>query len=340
MIADIEKAFLQLEVNPLHRGFLRFFNPNGLEYRHRRVVFGVTSSPFLLGAVINYHLDKMKISNYDTVKILERSFYVDNLITSVDTKFELHSLRQEAIDLMNKGRMNLRYWLFNIDWNQKDNNTSSTLVLGIMWDIERDTLACNISRIKLNDQHVFTKREVLAVIQQSFDPIGFICPLMLLPKLLLQTMWIRNLGWDEPLPYVLDKDFKKWVKQLERLEKVEIPRCIGIKGSCQLHVFADASKNAYASCVFVRISNMEKIKVNLIRAKSRLAPKGTLNIPRLELMACIIAARLAKSVIEALSPLDYKIWFWTDSTTVLWWIIHSDHLEKNVFLRNFLQKNC
>lgn len=48
--ADIEKAFLQLEVNSDHRDFLRFFNPNGLEYRHRRVVFGVTSSPFLLGA--------------------------------------------------------------------------------------------------------------------------------------------------------------------------------------------------------------------------------------------------------------------------------------------------
>ncbi|GFV94145.1 DUF1758 domain-containing protein [Trichonephila clavipes] len=51
--ADIEKAFLMLSVAPKDRDFLRFFFPSSegrIVYRHCRVVFGVSSSPFLLNA--------------------------------------------------------------------------------------------------------------------------------------------------------------------------------------------------------------------------------------------------------------------------------------------------
>ncbi|GFV20491.1 DUF1758 domain-containing protein [Trichonephila clavipes] len=57
--ADIEKAFLQLEIAPKDRDYLRFFYPCDEEviYRHCRVVFGVSSSPFLLNASIKHLLD-------------------------------------------------------------------------------------------------------------------------------------------------------------------------------------------------------------------------------------------------------------------------------------------
>ncbi|GFT00127.1 integrase catalytic domain-containing protein [Trichonephila clavipes] len=65
VISDIEKAFLQIGVREQDRDFLRFMwydreNREHIKiYRHRRVVFGVTSSPFLLGATLNHHLDIM-----------------------------------------------------------------------------------------------------------------------------------------------------------------------------------------------------------------------------------------------------------------------------------------
>jgi len=47
--ADIEKAFLQLQVAPADRDYLRFILLiAGEVFRHCRVVFGVASSPFLL----------------------------------------------------------------------------------------------------------------------------------------------------------------------------------------------------------------------------------------------------------------------------------------------------
>ncbi|GFT61736.1 uncharacterized protein TNCV_2563681 [Trichonephila clavipes] len=63
IVADIEKAFLMLSVAPKDRDYLRFFffpcNEKQLVYRHCRVVFGVSSSPYLLNASIMHLFGKL-----------------------------------------------------------------------------------------------------------------------------------------------------------------------------------------------------------------------------------------------------------------------------------------
>ncbi|GBN37214.1 hypothetical protein AVEN_67585-1 [Araneus ventricosus] len=91
IVADIEKAFLQISVRPEDRNFLKFFWWNRKEnvdtkiMQHARMLFGVNSSPFLLESVLEHHLKKcLKNSTYNqrTIDILLRSFYVDDLIAS------------------------------------------------------------------------------------------------------------------------------------------------------------------------------------------------------------------------------------------------------------------
>ena len=63
---DIEKAFLPIKLNPSDRNFTQFLWPstpanseNELRtYRFTVVPFGASSSPFILGAVLNLHLSK------------------------------------------------------------------------------------------------------------------------------------------------------------------------------------------------------------------------------------------------------------------------------------------
>ncbi|GBN99637.1 hypothetical protein AVEN_179941-1 [Araneus ventricosus] len=63
--ADIEKAFLQIGLQEDDKPFLRFLwwengdKENTKIYQHKRVVFGISSSPFLLGATLEHHLKQV-----------------------------------------------------------------------------------------------------------------------------------------------------------------------------------------------------------------------------------------------------------------------------------------
>src|SRR5699024_8055740 len=85
VVGDIEKAFLQILLHPEDRDLVRFlWQKQGepiCEYRMTRVLFGATCSPFLLSATIKHHL-KNYVNEYPvTVRILNRDFYVDDLVT-------------------------------------------------------------------------------------------------------------------------------------------------------------------------------------------------------------------------------------------------------------------
>ncbi|GFY15434.1 integrase catalytic domain-containing protein [Trichonephila clavipes] len=100
----------------------------------------------------------------------------------------------------------------------------------------------------------------------------------------------------------------------------------------ELHVFVDASKGSYAGCVFARSIVDSRVSVILVRAKSRVAPLKLLSIPRLELMACCVGARLVNSILKALNMPDLKVTLWSDSTTALWWI--KEYGNWSVFVAN------
>ncbi|GBN86727.1 hypothetical protein AVEN_87037-1 [Araneus ventricosus] len=63
-----------------------------------------------------------------------------------------------------------------------------------------------------------------------------------------------------------------------------------------LHTFVDASQTAYSACVFLRseIYN-DKVIVQLLQEKSRITSLKKITIPRLDLMAATIGARLFNS---------------------------------------------
>jgi hypothetical protein len=75
LMADIEKAFLNISIVPEHRDSLRFMWPANPTsqcsdidcYRLTRVVFGVNSSPFILNATIRHHLDLYQKSDQSQV---------------------------------------------------------------------------------------------------------------------------------------------------------------------------------------------------------------------------------------------------------------------------------
>lgn len=207
-------------------------------------------------------------------------------------------------------------------------------VLGLLWDLKSDNLVCKIGEtMKISEP--LTKRKVLSVTQRIFDPVGFTAPVSLIPKLILQETWIQKMKWDEELSETLKQQFSNWLKGINLLSQVQIPRWLNIcperEKEISLHVFSDASKRAYATCIFIRAETSEGIKIQLVNAKSRVAPIKELTIPRLELLSCLIGARLAKNVKNDLS-LHVNTIFWSDSSTALGWIRRKQ--EWGIFVHN------
>ncbi|GFT77399.1 DUF1758 domain-containing protein [Trichonephila clavipes] len=83
--ADIRKVFLMLSVAPKDRDFLRLFpcSERRIVYRHCRVVFGVSSSPFLLNASIMHLLENCQPQHEEVAQKMKCSFYVDNCVSGV-----------------------------------------------------------------------------------------------------------------------------------------------------------------------------------------------------------------------------------------------------------------
>ncbi|GIY78875.1 uncharacterized protein CDAR_475171 [Caerostris darwini] len=131
--ADIEKAFLQLSVAPEHRDFLRFIHPSETDelvvYRHCRVVFGVTSTPFLLVVSLHYLFESAPKEYSASVFKLRHSFYVDNCVSGVPCVEEMESFITQSQKLMASACFNLRGWESNIFSPFLSNSVGDTYLL-------------------------------------------------------------------------------------------------------------------------------------------------------------------------------------------------------------------
>ena len=93
MIADIEKAFLNIAISPEHRDYFRFFwvddirseSPNIVTLRFARLVFGLTCSPAILNAVLHQHLTQYSTTDPSFVTKVLKSLYVDDLASGSDS---------------------------------------------------------------------------------------------------------------------------------------------------------------------------------------------------------------------------------------------------------------
>ncbi len=146
---------------------------------------------------------------------------------------------------------------------------------------------------------------------------------------ILQRLWQEKLGWTDLIPESYQSKWCEWLNELiNDAHKINIPRSFSFaKGKTYtLHVFVDASTEAYAAAVFVRVEDSRGAKESkfveshLMTAKSRVTPAKAESVSRLELNSAVIGLRLGHAAAIAYCMDPKQIYFWTDSMNVLYWI--------------------
>ncbi|GFX75863.1 uncharacterized protein TNCV_2238351 [Trichonephila clavipes] len=159
--------------------------------------------PIPFRATIEFHL-KNALDHYkETAHTLLESFYVDNLVCSVNSKEKLDKLIVESQEILEEGKFELRGW----EHNNLDPQTENTVpterrsvpVLGLKWDLDQDLLSVDI-KVHESKNEILTKRKILSLVHKIFDPIGFTCPVTLILKIMLQECWTLKVKWDSELP--------------------------------------------------------------------------------------------------------------------------------------------
>ncbi|XP_060597241.1 uncharacterized protein LOC132751136 [Ruditapes philippinarum] len=317
IVADIEKAFLQIGLKPSQRDVTRFLwlkdckNPtvvtdNIQEFRFCRIPFGVISSPFLLGATVDFHL---KCYENPVAENLRNNIYVDNVITGAENTSEAIQLYTNSKAMFADASMNLREWITNSDFVNKfipkedRADTKSVKVLGHHWNVNEDTVTIAGPKNKSNEPE-WTKRTVLKTISSVFYPLGLLSPVLLRGKVFIQSLWQKNIDWDDNLT---KEDQEKWLSiliDIRKIDTLQIQRCVcaftGHSKKYLLLCFCDASEKAFSTVIYLHVSEKNTTDVNVIFAKTRLAPIKKLTIPRLELLAVLIGLRCLKFVKEQL----------------------------------------
>ncbi|GFY69602.1 integrase catalytic domain-containing protein [Trichonephila inaurata madagascariensis] len=220
---------------------------------------------------------------------------------------------------MAERKFDLRGWEH---FNPSDPIASLTNVLGMIWDRHCDTLSLNIPDLRELMEEVVTKRNILAASHKVFDPLGITGPVLLLPKLWLQSLWKSQIGGDQEVDLKTRQDFLKWLKELEYLKHVQVPRWLHCDNGFQhisLHFFCDASKPAYSAVVFLRVDIGSTVHIQLVQSKTRIAScgeKGNNNCQTGISWYCYICS----SFYNCLKRVSNRRLFLEDSTTVLAWL--------------------
>lgn len=359
---DIKEMYHQLRIieadKQAQRFLFRFDSTDTPDvYVMDVATFGSTSSPCSAQFIKNRNANEYA-SQYPqaAMAIIERH-YVDDYYDSFDTEEEAIQRASEIRHIHSMAGFEIRNWTSNsqrvlraLGENKTEHlvhfhlekTTENERVLGISWNTIQDVFSFWAPRDDNGCLSAFTikyptKRTVLSTVMSLFDPIGLLAPITVLGKILIQDLWRSGCEWDQPIANENSEKWVQWMDMFKKIDGIKLPRSYFGKvysndfGPIQLHVFCDAGENAYGCVGFFRIVIEGIVRCSLVMARSKVAPLKQLSIPRLELQAAVLGARMALTIRENHSISIQQVFFWTDSLTVLSWI-KSDQRQYKPFV--------
>jgi len=283
---DIEKMFRQINVHEEDWDLQRILwidNDSHIRSYHlTTVTYGLACAPFLALRTLQQLIEDEGTKFPLAVSPLSKGRYVDDIFGGADTLEQAQEIVKQLSQLCMAGGFKLQKWVSNnssilSSISNEEQNKSKLIdlkdnfivhTLGLGWQPSTDTFEF---KFNLPAEGVITKRSILSTIAKLFDPLGFLAPVIIVGKLLIQELWSIKLGWDDPLP---DHVKNKWITFIESLQdtpKLTFPRWIGVANGreVEIHGFCDASQKAMAAVVYLRTTyDTINVSINFVASKT------------------------------------------------------------------------
>lgn len=311
--ADVECMFHNFRLKILDSDYLRFhwFKNNDptkeiTQYRAKVHVFGNCSSSAVACLGLRYAASLPGASNSVRLFINEQ-LYVDDGLGSADTVESAVKTLEETVETLKKYNIRLHKIVSSPNvinaFPESERAVSATVeldekctqtALGLIWNTAADILTLRTDV----PERPFTRRGILATVNSVFDPLRICLPIILEGKHLQHKIILSNNSsdtnfWDEEIPDEFREEWESWKSSIAFLSGLSVPRCyrpvnFGPNYSIELHGFCDASLDDTGCVIYTRsINDKDEKSVSFVTGSSKIVPKSSPSIPRLELCAAV-----------------------------------------------------
>lgn len=355
-LGDISKFFNSFVLNPEDQSLRRLLLPEKgfgnhedgklklVQYCMVNMGFGDRASPILAGIGKIRNLDtfinETKVNLKEKVtKTLTTNSYVDDCFASCAYDEDIGEITKEVDELLEKGNMRMKKWIY-MDEEEPQK------YLGYNWTPKEDKMSLknwfNIAKKKrginenpdLNLDNIqelsksFTRRSVLRIQGQFYDPLLILSPVVVKIRLLFAKVCMEQktpIDWDKKLSPDLQEALVSLYGELSQYKDFSFRRSIipkelsGTRPECSLITFTDGSLSAYAACSYIRFTHGGKIYSNLLASTVKIAGSRKLTPPQSEILGAQAGVQLALQIQEEVADnLDIKnVVYITDSRIII-----------------------
>lgn len=284
--------------------------------------------------------------------------YVDDVFGFAYPGENIQDVISELTAVAEKGGFHFKEWT-------KTGDQTDTKLLGYTWlaseDILKLKLWFNISESKrgkkseanldlenldeLLDRPI-SKRQVLMLNGQFFDPLNIFSPAVIKLRLLysIVNLEVGHSEWEKTISSDLKYALKSTLEEILPLKNFSIPRFVGqshcFSKSGSLIIFCDGSLVAFGAVAYWRPGSLdEKSTAQIICSSVGICNRKKTTAPRSELLAACKATDLYLSMCDSLEKMFTvdQIFFITDSRVVLGQLLHSGG-KFNIFTGSRIDK--